>query len=123
MFKEEIENKKNSKKTLNNKISKKKEIPEILDEIVEEAPRYSPEEGERVIFNPYELFTGPDDKLCRVIERKSAKSSNYYIYKLELIESKRTKSVGVPKIEQNSGIIYEDIPEKKIMSLIEFFTY
>jgi hypothetical protein len=101
MFKEEIENKKNPRKTLNNKISKKKEIPEILDDTVEEAPRYSPKEGERVIFNRFERFTGPDDELCRVIEKKSVKDSNYY--KLELIVLKRTKSKGVPWVEWGSG--------------------
>lgn len=111
------------KKTLNNKFSKNKEIPENLGDIVEETPKYPPEKGDRVFFNPYEKFTGPDDKLCRVIERKSAKSSNYYIYKLELIERKRTKSVGVPWVEWDSGIIYEDIPEENIRSLIELGKY
>ena len=121
MFKEEIQNKRNSKKTLNNKISNNKKIPEILDDIVEETPKYSPEEGEKVIFNPYRRFTGPDDKLCRVIEKESVKGSNYY--KLELIEIKKTKSVGVPWVEWDSGIIYEDISEKDIMLLTEFFKY
>ena len=115
MFREKIE-----KKNLEKKIE---DIPEILNNTVEETPRYSPEEGEKVIYNPYEIFTGLDDKLCRVIERKSTKNSNYYIYKLKLIELKRTKSAGVPKIEWESGIIYEDIPEKNIISLLEFFSY
>jgi len=106
----------NSEKNLERKI---KEIPEILDNI--ETPRYSPEEGERVIYNPYEKFTGPDDKLCKVIERKSVKD-NYY-YKLELIEIKRTKSTGVPKIEWGSRRVYKDIPEKNIISLPELFSY
>jgi hypothetical protein len=116
-----FKDRKNSKKTLNNKVSKNEEIPEILGDTVEEIPKYSPKEGERVIFNPYERFTGPDDELCRVIEKKSVKSSNYY--SLELIELKRTKSAGVPRVERDSGIIYEDIPEKNIRLLIELFTY
>lgn len=120
MFREEVENKNKSKKTLNNKVSEEKEIPEILDNTVE-TPKYSPEKGERVIYNPYGKFTSPDDKLCRVIEKKSVKDNNYY--RLKLIEEKRTKSVGVPKIEWDSRIIYEDVPEKNIMSVLELFTY
>ena len=121
MFINEIIDKKNLENTLNGKVSKKKEIPEILGNVVEETPKYFPEEGERVIYNPYGRFTSPDDKLCEIIEKKFKKGETYY--KLELIEKKRTKSAGVPEIEWPSGVIYEDVLEKNIISLPELISY
>jgi len=124
MFEGEVIEKVNNKpkKTLGAKIPRTwdNKVEKTLKE-EEKIIRFSPEERERVIYNPYGRFTSMDDELCEVIEKKFKKDKIYY--KLELLESKKTKSVGVPKVEWHSGIIYEDIPEEKIIPLTELFTY